>query len=146
VKAVCEGCWCIYNDKGSAAVIESKDQRILRESAEELGRRGFHPFLYEVRWNSGAGVDGKARLELRRRKEIRALAEKLLPISRHPEKIAKMRLVLESAESTWTRIRPKVRAFKDFVEIEVSDFTTSAEIQYNMSRRGTFGKGSSARL
>jgi len=99
-----------------------------------------------VHRNSGVGSDGKARLELRRRKEVRALAEKLLPTSRHPEKIAKMGLILESAESTWTRIRPKVHAFKDLVKSEVIDFTTSAEIQYNMSRRGTFSKGSSARL
>src|SRR5712691_5352633 len=73
----CEGCWCVYNDKGSASVafvIESKDRRILRESAVELGGRGFHPLLYRVHRNSGVGADGKARLELRRRKEVRALA------------------------------------------------------------------------
>jgi hypothetical protein len=96
-----EGSWCLYNDKGNAAVafvIESKDRRILRESAAALSRDGFHPLLYARQGNSSIDVDAKARLEVRRRNEVRTLAERLLPISRHPEKIAKMKLVLESAE------------------------------------------------
>jgi len=144
-----EGSWCLYNDKGSAAVafvIESKDRRILRESAAALGRDGFHPLLYGAQGNSNIDADAKARLEVRRRNEVRTLAERLLPISRHPEKIAKMKLVLESAELSWARIKPKVQEFKKSVKREVVNFTKSAEIQYNMSHGGTMVKGSSASL
>jgi hypothetical protein len=145
----CEGSWCIYNDKGSAAVafvIESKDKGVLAGSAAALGLKGFHPLLYGFQRDSSVEVDTKARLEVRRRNEVRALAEELLPISRHPEKIAKMKLVLESAESRWNRIKPRVQEFKRFVKREVVDFTRLAEIQYNTSRKGTSSKGSSARL
>ena len=63
----CEGSWCLYNDKGRAAVafvIESKDRRILRESAAALGRDGFHPLLYGVEGNSSIHSNAKTRLEV----------------------------------------------------------------------------------
>jgi hypothetical protein len=144
-----EGSWCIYDDKGSAAVafvIESKDLAILRESAAELARTDFHPLLYGVQDDFSASKDTKGRLEVRRRDEVRKLAKKLLTLSRHPEKIAKMKLVLKTAESDWAQMRPRVEEFKKLVKTEVMTFTKFAEIQYNMSRKGTVDKGSSARL
>jgi hypothetical protein len=144
-----EGSWCIYNDKGSAAVafvIESKDLIILREPAAEPARSDFHPLLYGLQGYFSASKDTKGRLELRRRGEVRRLAKKLLTMSRHPEKIAKMKLVLKMSESDWAQMRPRVEEFKKLVKTEVMSFTKFAEIQYNMSRKVTLGKGSSARL
>lgn len=101
--------------------------------------------LYAAKDHPNRSLDGKSRLELRRRDEVRRLADVLSPISRHSEKIAKMELVLDTAESSWTSIKARVRELKASVKMEVVRFTKLAEIQYNMSAKGTSGKGSSAR-
>ena len=129
-----EGSWCIYNDKGRAAVafvIESKDRVVLIQSALELKNSGFHPLLYRAS-RDGQSDSPKVRLEVRRRDEVRTLARILIALSRHREKIAKMKLVLETEESSWADIDPKSKAFKQSVAAEVASFVGAAEIQYNI--------------
>jgi len=130
----CEGSWCVYNDKGRPAVafvIESQDRAVLIQSATELRNCGFHPLLYCASRNSQSG-SSKVRLEVRRRDEVRTLARTLISLSRHREKIAKMKLVLETEKSSWVDINSKLKAFKQSTATEVTSFARAAEIQYNI--------------
>jgi hypothetical protein len=125
-----EGCWCIYSDKGRSAVafiIESKDTLILKGLQSELFRSDLHPLYYRDKSDNA-----KSRIELRRKDEAISLAEKLIRLSKHSEKVMKMALVAESQTSDWFTLNRKIRNLKSAIHRDVIDYKNEAERYYKI--------------
>ncbi len=127
-----EGCWCIYGNKGHPAfafVLESKDTAILNYIRCVLRRVGFHPLFYP------SVGRGKGRLELRRRAEVASLADRLVRLSKHQEKVGKMSLILNANAMSWNDLKAEVRRLKVSIAREVAEFVKQAEIQYKKAEK-----------
>ncbi len=151
-----ECCWSVYPQKNrirTSWVVETYDARLVRQIKNGLESDGFHPLLYRIRGNRRlVGKDQKAihgrrtkfRLVLSRAKEVQALAEILMPLSSHAEKISKMSLILSMPHGDWSRLGPKLRSIRKKTEREVRRYTEEAERAYytrkeNRSNAGVVG-------
>jgi hypothetical protein len=156
-----DGCWCLFEDKGKAAcafIISSESKDLLVQLKEALEKECFHVYLYldrsigTTKIMRGATTTKKITLtkdswclDIHRREEVRALARKLLPLSRHREKIRRMCLILDEVNEAWEKTGPKVDALKHEIKTQTEGVIERAEIEYKtrllMAEKG----GSSAR-
>ena len=86
------------------------------------------------------------RLELHRREEVRVLARRILPLSRHREKIRKICLILNERSERWEIMRLKVEELRRSIEEETSKSIAMAEIEYKARHMEPVPEGSSASL
>jgi len=155
-----ECCWSVYFSKGRAKMswsIESRDLSLLRSISERLTREGLHPlhYIYQERGNQRFRKDQKIRapgdkqsaeIRLVRKHEVLSLAEKLLQISRHGEKVAKMRLILGIHSMTRVGIVAALKRIRRKMKTEVRTFEAAAKREYKKGKAATLAKGSSASL
>ena len=137
-----EGCWCIYPNAARVKVswmVETLDSQLIRRIYERLRANGLHPLLYRknqsgsIKKNQEAnkGKTVKFRLVLNRSDEVVALAKRLKLYSLHPEKIAKMQLIIDHPRGKWSEIATKVRKLKLRIKAEVMKYEGEAERAYN---------------
>jgi hypothetical protein len=141
-----DGCWCLFEDKRKAAcafMISSENKDLMVQLKRALEKECFHVYLYLDRSKGTTKVmrgpnetreirltRDSWRLDIHRREEVRALARRLMPLSRHREKILKMFLVLDESNEEWKSMGPKVRALKDEIAEHTRDTIRFAEIEY----------------
>jgi hypothetical protein len=155
-----ECCWSVYFSKGRVKMswsIESRDLLLLRSISDRLRSEGFHPlhYIYKERENQKFRKDQKiqapedkqsAEIRLVRKHEVLNLAEKLLRISRHEEKLAKMRLILGIHSMTRREIVAALKGMRRKIRTEGRTFEAAAKREYKKGKAATLAKGSSASL
>lgn len=154
-----ECCWSIYLSKGRIKVswtIESRDILLLHHLRDQLRSEGFHPVLYvfmkhvkhRFRKNqkSEAAERESGRLRLGRMQEVVLMATRLLQISRHREKISKMRLIVGIEKATADGTVSKLNKLRRKTRLEAKSFEAQAEREYKKGKAPTLVKGSSASL
>jgi hypothetical protein len=148
-----ECCWCIYFSKKRVKTswsIESKDVFLLRSIRDRLRDEGFHPLLYVARKRSNqrfrknqnpqTPADRETgQLRLVRRHEVLNLAEKLLRLSRHGEKISKIRLIMRISLMANDAIVARLNRLRRKIKREVRSFEERAEREYKKGKLATFG-------
>jgi len=94
--------------------ISSMDKRILEQSKHKLNELGFRTHLY---LRAKAGTSNKQgtkyskdfySLMMYRKSDVIRLAQILLPLSCHKEKIAKMNLVLNNSTKKWVEVKDEI--------------------------------------
>ena len=156
-----ECCWSVYFSKGQVKTswsIESTDIPLLRKIRDRLWSEGFHPLFHISTEEESQGFrknqkpktpDDKesGTLRLFRKHEVMTLAERLLKISRHEEKISKMRLVLGAPQMTKQEIVTRIEESRRKIKRGVKSFEKKAEREYKKGKRPRLSrKGSSASL
>lgn len=155
-----DGSWCLFGDKGKTAcafMISSQSKLLLERTKTRLVKECYHAKLYLDKKKGTTktirGVNGSReitltkdlwRLDIHRREEVRALARRLLPISRHSEKRRKMFLMLDEASEEWGMMAPKVQRLRDDIRNETVRTISDAEIEYKA--RGTGATNGGRRL
>ncbi len=145
-----ECCWCLYAGRGRTRIswtIESNDVELLNLIWMRLRTNGLHPSLYQVRQRTTRPFRKNhvpalrqesartLRLMVFRTNEVLALAEKLLPMSRHAEKVSKIRLILESRHLIWPQMNARLRRLRRRIRTEVDEYVEEAERAYNVARQ-----------
>jgi len=141
-----DGSWTLVGDKGKAKCsfsIVSESRVLLEEVKKALEKECFHTYLYLSRKKGTAkvlrGVSQTRQiklstdvwnLEIHRREEVRVLARRLLPFSRHREKVMKICLVLDERNERWDAMAPKVEALRRSIREETANTIRRAEIEY----------------
>src|SRR5271157_226824 len=141
-----DGSWCLFGDKGKTAcafMISSQSKLLLERTKTRLEKECYHAKLYLDKKKGTKktirGVNESReitltkdlwRMDIHRREEVRALARKLLPISRHSEKRRKMFLILDEASEEWGTMGPKVQRLRDEIRNETARTISDAEIEY----------------
>jgi hypothetical protein len=157
-----EGCWCIFEDKDKAACslsVTSASKTLLQQLMSFLRKECFHANLYRGDEKNTTkilrGTEGNKevqltrdtwRLELHRREEVRVLARRILPLSRHREKIRKICLILDERSEKWEIMGPKIEEERRRFEKETDESITAAEIEYKATHKQSRPAGSSASL
>jgi len=124
----------------------------LKSISDRLRDEGFHPLLYVARklsnqrfrknQNHQTPEDRKTGLlRLLRKHEVLNLAEKLLRISRHGEKISKMRLIMRISLMANNEIVARLDRLRRKIRREVRSFEERAEREYKKGKLATFGQG-----
>lgn len=144
---------------GCSISITSASKTLLEQVKDFLRKECFHVYLYRgdekdsTKILRGASSNKEIqltkdtrRLEIHRREEVRVLARRILPLSRHREKIRKMCLMLDERSERWERMGPKVEEERKSIEEETGRSITRAEIEYKARHRDSAPAGSSASL
>ncbi len=85
-------------------------------------------------------------LRLHRLEEVSFLAAQILPLSRHNEKIEKMRIILSCKTTRWSSVEPLVERLRNKIKDGVVESIRKAAIEYKARHPGAvIGAGSSAR-
>lgn len=141
-----DGCWSVWERLRRTAFsfdITSKNYSLLVVLALALKKEGYHPHVYLSRKKGTVkvvkGREGTRLITLtedtwtvviRRRIEVKRLARDVLPYSRHPEKIAKMKLILDDHNEDWTEMQPKIEELRQRIRTETGETISRAEIEY----------------
>jgi hypothetical protein len=75
-------------------------------------------------------------LRLQSLEEVSFLAAKILPFSRHNEKIQKMQIILNSKRSHWPHVEPFVAGLRKRIRDGVVESIRNAEIEYKARHPG----------
>ena len=123
----CEGTWTVQKSHQKHTrfifAISTGDLKVLKQIKEKLGILGYHVYLY---LDKKEGAEAKSsyapyrqnifRLVVNRRREIISLVNKLLPLSKHSEKIRKMNFILKyknkkwsAVERPWNKLREEIK-------------------------------------
>ena len=84
----------------------------------------YHPYLYLDKEKGTKATYGRFNrdifdLTINRKKEIISLVNKLLPLSKHSEKIRKMNFILENRKKKWSEIEKKWTKLRDEIKKEI---------------------------
>lgn len=124
----CEGSWRIQKSHQKHIrfmfKITTGDLKILRQIKKKLETFDYHPYLYlkskkGVKTSYGAYDQDMFDLTINRKKEIVSLINKLLPLSKHSEKIRKMNFILESRNKKWSEIQENWTKLKGEIKKEL---------------------------
>jgi len=142
---VSEGNWDIAEVDGYILLrfrLQTTNPELLKKVKERLEEEEFHP---NFRLVSKAGTINKAGIRsvkdyygvyVERRDEVVSLAEKLLPYSRHDEKVAWMKLIPEiKDEKYWTDVKDRVVALREKIDRETRECAKEAKEQYELKHR-----------
>jgi hypothetical protein len=157
-----DGSWVITHNEARlkyAFLITTEESSLIRAVKTTLEEIGLHPTLHldERRGTTKTmrGVSGPRRitlsrdiwvLRLQRLEEVSSLAAKILPLSRHKEKIEKMRIILNSKTRDWSLVEPFVTSLRKRIGDGVTESIRKAEIEYKARHPGAaIDAGSSAR-
>jgi hypothetical protein len=110
----CEGNWNIQKSHQKHIRfmfrIRTGDLKILKQIKRKLEKLNYHPYLY-LDVKKGTKAPGGRfnqdifNLTINRKREILSLANKLLPLSKHSEKIRKMNFILKNKNKKWDEIQ-----------------------------------------
>jgi len=112
----CEGSWKIQKSHQKHIrfmfKIRTGDLKILKQIKKKLEMLNYHPYLYlenkkGTKLSYGICNQDIFDLTLNRKGEIISLVNKLLPLSKHSEKIRKMNFILENKNKKWNEIQEK---------------------------------------
>ena len=157
-----DGSWVITHNgirMTYAFQITSEEHDLMRSVKSELEILAYHPTLHLDRRKGMKkiihGVFGPREITLskdmwllrvQRLAEVSLLASKVLPFSRHREKIEKMQTILSTKTRDWSSIEPTVKNHRKRVKEEVSESIRKAAIEYKARHSGSVVEaGSSAR-
>jgi len=125
-----DGCWFIRKRKLQGMELRlsiiTKDFEILKQIKERLEGQGYHPIF-----RPHAKGEERYIVCLGRQNEVISLAEKLLPYTRHGEKIEKIELILRAKKKgrrAW--IFKKLEKTKKRIKEEVNNCIKQAEEEY----------------
>jgi len=123
--------------------LKTTDPELLKQVKEGLREKGFHPRFRLVRKAESVDKRGVRSTKdyygvfLERRNEAAELAEKLLPYSRHEEKITWMKLILEiKGEKYWGNVKDRVITLREKNERETKEREKEAEETYKAKHGG----------
>jgi|YelNatPaOPRAMG01_1025707.scaffolds.fasta_scaffold08915_5 predicted DNA-binding protein YlxM (UPF0122 family) len=113
----CEGSWSIIPD-GIHTIsfqfsLSTNSKTILKQINGKLNELGFKAHLYLSRkkgdrTNIGIYKKDLYSLVVYRKDDVIRLIEKLLPLTRHPDKIKRMKLILQIKDKKWNEVKNKV--------------------------------------
>ncbi len=112
----CEGTWKVQKSHQRHVrfmfKIRTGDLKILRQTKKKLKMLGYHSYLYLDTKKGTKGPGGPFNfdifdLTINCKKEIISLVNRLLPLSKHSEKIRKMKFILENKNKRWSEIQEK---------------------------------------
>ena len=112
----CEGSWKIQKSHQKHIrfmfKIRTGDLKILKQIKKKLEILNYHPYLYlkskkGVKTSYGMYNKDIFDLTVNRTEEVISLINKLLPLSKHSEKIRKMNFILENKNKKWNEIQKK---------------------------------------
>jgi hypothetical protein len=124
----CEGSWKILKSHQKHVrfmfKIRAGDLRILRQIKKRLEMLNYHPYLYleskkGTKLSYGVCNQDIFDLTINRRKEIVSLINKLLPLSKHSEKIRKMNFILKNKNKRWNEIQKKWTKLRSEIKKEL---------------------------
>lgn len=126
----CEGTWRVQKSHQTHVrfmfTMSTGDQRILQQIKRGLEILNYHPYLYldkkkgtKILTSYGPYRSNIFRLAINRKKEMTSLATQLLPLSKHSEKIRKMKFILENKNKKWIDIEKKWIKLKDEIKKEL---------------------------
>ena len=139
----CEGSWIVSHSHNkyiqTLFVVRNTDYKLLKQVERRLEEIGYHPELVvETKKDSRVGAwqlratKDCFKLTVHRRDEVALLAKKLLPYSRHKEKITKMKLLLQIANETqWPEVKNKVMAIRRKIKKEVKNCIEEAKQEWH---------------
>lgn len=157
-----DGSWVITHNKARltyAFLLVSEEAGLIGAVKSMLESIGLHPTLH-LDERAGTtkimyGVSGPRQitlsrdmwlLRLQRLEEVSFLATKILPLSRHKEKIEKMQIILNAKTKDWSPIEPLVNDLRSKIKDGVAESIRKAEIEYKARHPGSSVEaGSSAR-
>lgn len=104
--------------------IKSGDKEILEQMKMKLESENYKPRFYLYNVKGKIGSYGKYRknmydLTLYRKNEVLSLVNKLLPLSKHSEKIRKIMLMLKNKDKDWSEISESLDILKREIEGEL---------------------------
>lgn len=126
----CEGSWKIQKSHQKHIrfmfKIKTGDLKILKQIKERLEILNYHSYLYleskkGTKTKSSYGVCNRDifDLSINRKEEIISLVNKLLPLSKHSEKIRKMNFILENRKKEWNEIEKKWNKLRNKIKGEL---------------------------
>jgi len=124
----CEGSWKIQKSHQKHIrfifKIRTGDLKILKQIKKRLEMLNYHPYLYLDKEKGTKATYGRFNrdifdLTINRKKEIISLVNKLLPLSKHSEKIRKMNFILENRKKKWSEIEKKWTKLRDEIKKEI---------------------------
>ncbi len=124
----CEGSWKILKSHLKQVrfifKIRTGDLKILKQIKKKLKILNHHPYLYldrkkGVKTSYGTYNRDIFDLTVNRTEEIISLVNKLLPLSKHSEKIRKMNFILENKSKEWGEIQKKWTKLRDEIKKEL---------------------------
>lgn len=124
----CEGSWKIQKSHRKHIrfmfKIRTGDLKILRQIKERLEILNYHPYLYleskkGAKTSYGMYNQDIFDLTVNRTKEVMSLVNKLLPLSKHSEKIRKMNFILKNKNRKWNEIQKKWIKLRDEIKKEL---------------------------
>ena len=104
--------------------IATGDSKILKQIKKGLETLSYHPYLYLDKGKGSMASYGVYNqdifeLTLNRKEEIISLINKLLPLSKHNEKVRKMNLILENKNKKWSEIQEKWAKLRNEIKKEL---------------------------
>jgi len=146
-----DGCWSVSVKRGKTVFsfdITSGNHEMLMKVATALGREGYHPYVYlsrrkgtikTVKSHDGSRLitlkEDTWDLVMRRKEDVKLSAGNILPYSRHAEKIAKMKLILEGRNEDWKEMGPRFEELRQHIHQETEETIRRAEIEYKARHR-----------
>lgn len=124
----CEGTWKVQKSHQKHIrfmfKIRTGDFKILRQIKEKLEILNHHPYLYLESEKGTKAPYGRFNqdmfdLTINRKEEIISLVNKLLPLSKHSEKIRKMNFILENKSKKWNGIQKKWTKLRSEIKKEL---------------------------
>mgnify|MGYP001588495414 FL=1 len=124
----CEGSWKVQKNHQRHVrfmfKIRTGDLRILKQIKKGLEMYDYHPYLYLQKEKGSKTSYGTYNqdmfdLTLNAKKEVLSLANKLLHLSKHSEKMRKMNFVLKNKNKGWDEIQRKWAKLKDEIKKEL---------------------------
>ena len=124
----CEGNWNIQKSHQKHVRfmfrIRTGDLKILRQVKRRLEMLNYHPYLYLENEKGTKAPCGRFNQDIfnltrNRKGEILSLANKLLPLSKHGEKIRKMNFILKNKNKKWKEIQKKWTKLRSEIKKEL---------------------------
>jgi len=124
----CEGSWKVLKSHQKHVrfmlKIRAGDLKILKQIKKRLKILKYHPYLYleskkGVKTSYGVYSQDLFDLTINRTEEIISLINKLLPLSKHSEKIRKMNFILENKNKKWNEMQKKWNKLRNDIKKEL---------------------------
>jgi hypothetical protein len=133
-----DGDWRLHRSRKYISVsfrLRMGDCELMKQIKEQLEKEGYHP-NFGLQKPTGWAKKDIYVVHVDRRKEVEDLAQKILPYSKHKEKIEKMKLILKAkGKKYWTEIKDEVLEFREKIKKEVNECVKRAEEEYKRKRR-----------
>lgn len=124
----CEGSWRVQKSHKNSIrfifSIQTGDKFILEKLKERLQLMGYNPLLYSggekgTKTSYGTYNYDMYKLIIYRKKDTISIIKKLLPLSKHSEKIRKMEFILKNKDKNWGQINSEWDELKEEIKMEL---------------------------